>query len=135
MTYEPITIISAALSSLDFYSNTERTNELRSELIKLGHSFVGVSTVTNGNKLQSFMVTGEYSPALLELAKKFGQSSVLYSDKERNTIQTDKGYDIGKLYLTSKATAIKQTMYLTFVEDGKDYYFITGEKDVVTAAS
>lgn len=134
MIYEPITILSAELSHLDFHANFDRTCELRSAIIDMGLSFVGVTTVAYNNKTQSFIVTTPTHKDLLKLAKKFGQDSILISDQTRETVQvfTDNGKAIskGKLYPSSKNDALKQISYMFFVEDGKEHYFITGEKNV-----
>lgn len=140
MKHTPITIISAELPHLDFYANTERTAELRQKLIDMGLSFVGISTVDSNKKCQSFMVSGNCSPKLINIARKFGQEFVLHSDSDRNSglLSTEiskKPVMLGKLYQTSKHDALSRNSYLTFSEDGKDYYYVTGEKENAAAIS
>lgn len=129
MFYEPITILSAELPNLDYYANVDRTNELRLALLNMGLPIVGVTKVQDGKKFQSFMVTTPHHEELLPLAQKFGQKSVLVSDISRITREVsttdEKTMPMGKLYLASKDNALKQKLYLTFWQDGKEYFFVT----------
>jgi hypothetical protein len=130
---EPIVVISAEIAGLDYHANLERTNELRYELLKLGYSIVGIKQVKDGKSLQSFIVVTNDPDDLVPLAKKFGQKSVLISDLSRKTyeLSTDNVEELthfGKLYPASKEAALQQKYYLTFTEDGKDHFYITGEQ-------
>lgn len=131
----PVTILSACLAGADAHANYTRTSELRAALCDYGFSFTGISTVENGKTLQSFMVEGEYSGELLALAEKFGQSSVIHSDNERFTYRFTNESDyaqafkkLGKLYRSCKDDAMGRNLYLTFIEEGKEHYFVLGEK-------
>ena len=132
MFYEPITIISAELSALDFYANTNRTNELRLALLNDGYSIVGITLNKDGAKTQAFMVVNPDSKALLPLAKKFGQSSILFSDVSRNTsevkVATGEISTLGKLCSASKDSIIAPQLYLSFIEDGKEHFFVIDNK-------
>jgi hypothetical protein len=139
MIYEPITILSAELPDFDFHTNFARTSELRNKLLEMGLNFVGISTIVEKQKSQSFIVTTSKYSELLKLAKEFGQKSILVSDGNRNTIKLftngDQALPLGKLYLSSKDDALQQNLYMTFYEDGKQFYFITKEGEQNVAAN
>lgn len=139
MIYEPITILSAELPNVDFHTNFARTSELRNKLLEMGLSFVGISTITETHKSQSFIVVTPKYSELLKLAREFGQKSLMVSDGDRNTIQLftngDQALPMGKLYLSSKDDALQQKSYMTFYEDGKQLYFVTKEGEQNVAAN
>lgn len=130
MRYEPITILSAELSALDFYANVDRTNELRLALLNKGLNIVGITLHEGATKRQAFMVvTPKYSD-LLDLARKFGQSSIFISDEERTTceIKTKENgqiVPIGKLCSASKDSTVDSQLKVSFIEDGKEFIFVT----------
>jgi hypothetical protein len=127
--YEPITILSAELSSLDYHTNTDRTNELRSVLLDKGLSFVGIKLEKGNTKQNAFMVVTPSYSDLLKLAKEFGQGSIFISDAERSTceIKTEAGQIIplGKLCSASVNSTITPQLKVSFTEDGKEHIFIT----------
>lgn len=128
MIYQPITILTAELKELDYYSNVERTNELRMELLNQGYSIVGVKM----NDMQAFLVTGANYKKLQKLAGKFGQSLIFISDKNRETteiscLETKTKRKLGKLIKISKCGTMNSdsTVRLNFIEDGKEHFFQT----------
>lgn len=120
----------AEKQGMDAHSNFQRTSELRTELLALGLSFVGVSNVSSCRKSQLFMVqTSDVAP-LVELAQKYEQKAILVvnSDNKDTEVVSTKSRgrkQLGKLVQVTKDVALKQRFYLTFVEDGKDYFYIT----------
>lgn len=132
MKYEPITILSAELSNLNFHSNTDRTNELRRELLSKGLNIVGVKLHEDGTKRQAFIVVTPKYTDLLELARKFGQSSIFISDEERFTCQvgtkeSEEKILLGKLCPASKVSTVATQLQLSFTEDGKEHVFTITE--------
>jgi hypothetical protein len=132
MFYEPITILGAELSTLDIHANYDRTNELRLALLEKGLNIVGITKIEGEKKSQQFIVVTPKYRDILTLAEQFGQKTILVSDTSRDTVEISIGGGessvLGKLYLASKDDALKRKSYLTFSEDGKDYYFLTGEE-------
>lgn len=129
-------LLGAELKGLDAHSNYQRTNDLRSDLLKLGLSFVGISNVSTDKKSQLFMVEGVQDlESVKSLARKYNQGVILTLDEDKNTEvvptkSTGRAKGLGKLVQVNKAVAVKQNFYLTFVEDGKEYFFVT-KKGVV----
>jgi hypothetical protein len=131
MTCTRIVLLGAEKKELDAHSNFQRTNELRSDLLALGLSIVGVSKVANTRKSQLFMVenVSDLSP-LLKLAEKYEQLSVLVMDDKRNAEALSiknmgKTKELGVLSQVSKENVVGKKFYLTFMEDGKEYFYIT----------
>lgn len=126
--FEKVMFIGAELRGLDVHANYERTSELRSELLRLGMSFVGVSNISNGKKCQLFLVTTTDENAVLDLARKFGQKAVLVSDENRNTevvsTKSNGRTNLGKLSQVSKEKALKSKFCLLVNEDNRDFYFV-----------
>jgi hypothetical protein len=133
MTCTRTVLLGAEEKGLDVHSNYQRTNELRSDLLALGLSFVGVSKVQSGNKSQIFMVKDvENVDQVRTLARKYGKKAVLVVDtnKVATVVSTSKERtnELGRLVQVDKAEAVQKKLYLTFYEDGKDYYFITSKE-------
>lgn len=85
-----------------------------------------------GTKSQSFMVVTPTHTKLLELADKFGQSSIYISDSKRMTSkvlvkEAGQIIPIGKLCLASKNSTLATQLKISFIEDGKEYVFETKE--------
>lgn len=129
MNCKPITIITAELPHLDFDSNYSRTTELRNAMLNLGLSFVGVIEVKDGSKFQSFVITNGTTKEILELATKFGQESVLFSDNQRLTTELfTNGKDsisMGELEIVDKSYAVVQNWYITVREEGQEFFYTT----------
>lgn len=130
MTYEPITILSAELPSLDYHTNMERTSLLRMDLLNKGYSIVGVKV----NGLTGFVVTTDKLKPLVKLAVKYDQETIYFSDKTRDTLKFSTlrpktGIPLGKLLKSSKSVNINSSkrseLTLTFIEDGKQHVFST----------
>lgn len=131
MNLEPVTILSAELSTLDFHSNVERTNELRLELLNKGYSFVGVKV----NGLTGFVVTTDKLKPLVKLALKYDQETIYFSDKNRDTLKFSTlkpkaGIPLGKLKKVTNSVKITsgEKLTLTFIEDGKQHVFSTEQQ-------
>lgn len=124
-----IVLIGAELKGLDAHTNYERTNELRSELLAQGLQFVGVSNVTAKRKSQLFIVSNGDETTLVALAKKYGQRAILVSDENRNTevvsTRSNGRTKLGQLTSISKDEAKKARFYITFNEEGREYFYTT----------
>lgn len=122
-------ILGAELRTLDVHSNYSRTCELRNELVKKGLAFVGVQNISSTNKCQLFLVTTNDESEIISLAKHFGQKAVLISDSDNNmevvSTKSNGRTFLGKFEAVSLQTAKAAKFYITFQEDGKDYYFVT----------
>lgn len=127
---QPVTILSAELAHLDYYSNKERTDKLRNELLNNGYSFTGVKF----NGKNGFLVPGSKSKKLIKLAQNFEQNEIYFSDKERQTqiiscLDSKSKDNLGKLFPVSKDLTIKSSkkLVVSFYEDGKEHFFTTEE--------
>jgi hypothetical protein len=130
MTCTRIVLLGAEKNGQDAHSNFQRTNELRSELLALGLSFVGVSNVSSDKKSQLFMVQTSDESSLVEIAARYEQKAILVMDSEKKDTEVvstkSKGRkQLGRMVQVNKDVAVKQRFYLTFVEDGKEYFYIT----------
>jgi hypothetical protein len=134
-----IVLLGAELPGLDVHANYERTNELRADLLKLGLSFVGVSNVTATKKSHLFIVNDGDEASLATLAKKYGQKAILVSDEGRNTeVVSTKSTGrtaLGKLVAAGKEEAKKAKFYLTFIEEGREHFYITKKGEKLETAS
>lgn len=130
-------LIGAELPGLDVHSNYQRTSELRNELIKKGLSFVGVQNISANKKFQLFLVTFSREEEIISLAKIFGQKAVLISDESKNmevvSTKTNGRTFLGKFVATTKAAAGKAKFYVTFEENGTQYYYIANKQGVNSA--
>lgn len=124
----------AEVSGLDVHTNFQRTNELRSDLLKMGLAFVGVSNVSAGKKSQLFVVSNSDEATMVELARKYGQKAILVADEKRNTevvsTKSNGRTKLGHLVPVSKEVATARKFYITFIEDGKEYFYVTNQGGV-----
>lgn len=123
-------LIGAELKGLDVHSNYQRTCELRNELIKNGLLFVGVQNIASNTKSQLFLIVTSDETQVSLIAKKFEQKAILIADEENNTevvlVKSSKERKtLGKLVAVSKEAAKGSKFYITFTEDGKEYFYVT----------
>lgn len=125
MKQQPITIISAELPELSFHDNVERTNALRLELLNEGYSIIGVKA----NGLTAFIVVTKTPHKLIKLAKKYEQSSIYFSDVDRDTYEINVIRPKAKssLGILKKSDIIEEgrSLKITFIEDGQQHTFVT----------
>jgi hypothetical protein len=125
MKHTPIAIITAELAQLNFHDNVERTNALRLELLSAGYSIIGVKL----NGLTGFIVETNSPNKLKKLAQKYEQSSIYFSDNERNSFRISslakgKKFPLGKL-TKSDTMLLARQLRLSFYENGKEHNFVT----------
>lgn len=125
-------LIGAELPGLDVHANYQRTSELRLILAEMGLSFVGVQNISSNKKFQLFLVSNSDERTMVSLAKKFGQKAVLISDEGKNTevvsTKSNERKALGTLTQVDKAQAATAKFYITFKDEGKDYYYVTKRK-------
>jgi uncharacterized membrane protein len=127
MNYEEIVIISAELPTLDFYANTERTSQLRADLLSAGYNFVCARI----NTLQGFIVITTDEESLKKLAQKYDIKNIYISDKTRQTnkigcLEEKNAVHLGKLLKISKSVKMEEReLRISFTEDGTEYLFVT----------
>ena len=128
-------LVGAELPEQDVHSNYERTTSLRNALIKEGFSFVGVQNVSKGRISQMFLVTEITEivvPQLIAIAKDCGQKALLIADENLNmevvSTTSKERKLLGKFKSATKASASLAQFYITFIENGTSYYFVTPNK-------
>ncbi len=104
-------IITAERSFVGSNDNTSSTHALRLKLIELGLSFNGLTKVEDGKRFQCFLVNGDCP-------------------------EIPGAYEVkGSFYLSSKNNATGKESYLTFYEDGQEYFLnIKGEVNANAAS-
>lgn len=107
-------ILTVERNYLSYYDNLDYTHALRLKLLEMGLSFTGISKVENGKKLQCFLVEKISPESFSQLKEALPQ------------VQDTPG----KFYPSSKKEAEAKQLYLTFWEDGKEYYYVAKQEKV-----
>ena len=128
MDYEPVIFIHANLPNSDYYSNLERANALRLDLINKGLSFTGIKI----NGLGGFMVVTDKLSVLRKLAVSYDQDFIYFSDENRevykiNVVRPKAKENLGKLIKLTNHVNLElgRKLNLTFIENGTQYVYST----------
>jgi hypothetical protein len=126
--YQNIAFLSAHKSGLDFHTNNERTQLLRSQLIQHGLEFTGVRI----NGVNHFMVVSTNIQLIKKLAKDFKCGKIYLSDSRRTLFEVScaDNFKPTKLGVLKRALSSKSSPTSTgggfclIVEDeGNSYYY------------